>query len=102
MMSNIIGLFDGERRDRTITPPAEIGADGLQSLFESWSSISSSLEQLRDYVDNLKPVLEALPDGPEKAHVDRLVKEAAIQIRDSLTRSIAAGAAVARLRRNSE
>jgi hypothetical protein len=102
MMSNIIGLFEGERRDRTVTPSAAIGADGLQSLLESWSSISSSLEQLLDYVDNLKPVLEALPDSPEKAHVGRLVKEAEIQIRDSLTRSIAAGAVVARLRRNSE
>lgn len=101
-MSNIIGLFDGERRDRAVTPSVEIGADGLQALFETWRLISASLEQLRDYVDDVKPVLEAPPDGPEKAYFGRRVKKAEIQIRDSLTRSIAAGAVVTRLRRNSE
>jgi hypothetical protein len=101
-MSNVIDLFDGEREDRTVTARVEFGIDGLQSLFESWSSIALSLEQLRDYLDDLRPVLEALPDSPEKAHVGCLMEGAEIQIRDSLTRSIGNSAAVARIRRDSE
>jgi hypothetical protein len=101
-MSNVINFFGGERGDRTVPAQVEIGIDGLKSLFESWSSISLSLEELQDYLDDLRPVLEALPDSPEKAHVGLLMNEAKIQIRDSLTRSIGTTAAVARIRRDSE
>ena len=101
-MSNVIKLFDCERGDCTVAPPAEIGIDGFRSLFESWSSITVSLGQLQQYLDDLRPILGALPDGPEKAQAWILITESAIQIRDSLARSIEASTAVAPIRRDSE
>jgi hypothetical protein len=94
-MSNVIKLFDHECEDCTVTPPAEIGIEGFRSLFESWSSITLSLRQLQEYLDELRPILGALPDGPEKALAWSLMTESAIQIRDSVARSIEASTAVA-------
>jgi hypothetical protein len=52
-MSNVIRLSDRARQVSSVTPPVENGIDGLQSLFESWSSITLSLENLQDYLDQL-------------------------------------------------
>jgi hypothetical protein len=100
-MSNVITLFDCDRKDCAVTPPVEIGIHGLQSLLESWSSINSSIEQLQHYLDHLRPVLDALPDSPEKSNVSLSMMGAETQIRDSLSRSISAGAAIARVLRDS-
>ena len=56
VMSNVIGLFDSERGNGALVPSVQIGIDGLQSLLENWSSITLSLEQLRDYLDDLRLV----------------------------------------------
>jgi hypothetical protein len=101
-MSNVIKLFDREPGDCTVTRPAGIGIDGFPSLFESWSSIALSLGQLQEYLDDLRSILGALPDGPEKAQAWILITESASQIRDSLARSIEASTAVAPIRRDSE
>jgi hypothetical protein len=95
-MSNIIRLRDRARRVSSITPPLDNGIDGLQSSFESWSSITLSLENLQDYLDQLRPALVALPDSPEKSHANVLMKEADTQIRDCHIRSIGANATVVR------
>jgi hypothetical protein len=95
-MSNVIRLCDRERRVCTITPSVENPTDELLSLVESWGSITLSLEKLQDYLDQLRPALEALSDSPEKSHVNLLMKEAEVQIRDCRVRSIGADATVAR------
>jgi hypothetical protein len=95
-MSNVIRLCDRARQVSSVTPPVENGIDGLQSLFESWSSITLSLENLQDYLDQLRPALDALPDSPEKSHANLLMKEADTQIRDCHIRSIGANATVVR------
>jgi hypothetical protein len=95
-MSNVIRLCDRGRRGRAITPPVENGIDGLQSLLESWCSITLSLEKLQDYLDQLRPALDALPDSPEKSRTNLLMNEAEVQIRDCHVRSIGANATVTR------
>jgi len=90
-MSNVIRLCDYGRRGCAITPPpVENGIDGLQSLLESWRSITLSLEKLQDYLDQLRPALDALPDSPEKSRTNLLMNEAEVQIRDCHVRSIGA------------
>jgi hypothetical protein len=95
-MSNIIKLCDRAPRVSSVTPPVESGIDGFRSLFDSWLSITSSLEKLQDYVDQLKPALEAIPDGPEKDRASLLATVAAVQMRDCHVKSIGASAVVAR------
>jgi hypothetical protein len=56
VMSNVIGLFDGERGNGALVPSVQIGIGGLQSLLENWGSITLSLEQLQDYLDDLRLV----------------------------------------------
>jgi hypothetical protein len=95
-MSNVIRLSDRERPVCTLTPLVENRTDAFLSLVESWGSITSSLEKLQDYLDQLGPALDALPDSPEKTHANLLTKEAEVQIRDCRIRSIGADATVAR------
>jgi hypothetical protein len=94
-MSNVIRLCDRERRD-CVTPPMKIGRGGLQSLFESWCSITLNFEKLQDYLDQLRPALEAIPEGPEKSRAILLMKVAEVQIRDCHMQSIGTSAALAR------
>jgi len=93
-MSNVIRLCDRKRQVCTVAP--EFGIDGFQSLFESWRSITLNFETLQDYLDQLRPVLDALPESPEKSHANLLLKEVEVQIRDCHIRSIGANANVAR------
>ena len=95
-MSNVIKLHSRECADRAAMPPVETGIDGFQSLFKSWSSIMLSFSQLQHYIDDLRPVIEGLPDGLEKSSAILLIKETEIQIQQGRTRSIGAIAAVTR------
>jgi hypothetical protein len=49
-------IFDGERGNGALVPSVQIGIGGLQSLLENWGSITLSLEQLQDYLDDLRLV----------------------------------------------
>jgi hypothetical protein len=96
-MSNIIKLHDRECGDQDLgRPSVEIGIDGFQSLYTSLTSITSSFGQLENYLDQLGPVLVALPDGPDKANAGAIMKESESQIREGRARSIGAVAAVTR------
>jgi hypothetical protein len=95
-MSNVIRLCDRERRVRTVTPPTQFGVDEFESLFNSWCSINLSFEKLQDYLDQLRPAVDAIPDGPEKSHADLLMKVADVQMRECHILSIGVGATVAR------
>jgi hypothetical protein len=95
-MSNIIRLCDRAPRVSDVPPPVESDVEGFRSLFDSWLSITSSLEKLQDYVDQLKAALQAIPDGPEKDQASLLATVTAVQMRDCHVKSIGASAAVAR------
>jgi len=95
-MSNVIRLCDRARRGHTIASPTQFGINEFESLFNSWCSINLSFEKLQDYLDQLRPAVDAIPDGPEKSHADLLMKVADVQVRECHILSIGAGAAVAR------
>ena len=82
------------RRDRTATRPVEIDTHEIQSLSQSWQSITASVGRFQNYVDDLKLRLDALPDGPEKARASLQIKQFEQQIRDCLAWSAEATAAV--------
>jgi hypothetical protein len=79
-MSNVIRLFDCDRRSRSLTPPTDIDVHELQLLLESWNSINCSIAKLTIYLNRLRLILDALPDTPEKPDTILLLKEAEIQI----------------------
>jgi hypothetical protein len=68
----------------------------IDGLFESWCSITLDFEKLHDYLDQLGPVLDTIPDGPEKSRASILMKVAEVQIRDCHLQSIVTSAALAR------
>jgi hypothetical protein len=86
-MSNIVKLYDCECRGRSLRPAVKAGIDEFQSLIESWCSITLSFEQLQDYLDDLGPILDALPDSAGKSDAGLLMTETEIQVRGGLTRS---------------
>lgn len=95
-MSNVIILHNRERADAAVAPAVKIGIEGFQSLYTSWGLITANFEKLQTYLDGLKPVVEALPDGPEKSRASQLLKQTETTIRDGRTQSNGSIAAVAR------
>jgi hypothetical protein len=96
-MPNVVSLRQFQRRDCTGAPPAKTTIDEIRSLSTNWRSISANFERLQVYLDDLRPILDTLPEGAEKSYVGLLISAVESQIRDSLVRAVDAGAAVERL-----
>jgi hypothetical protein len=95
MISNVRRLRDSEPADGAVGRPLTVG--GSESLSAGWRSVTLGLEKLQVHLDNLKLVLDALPDGADEASVKILRDTIENQIRDSLTWSIAMSMVIARI-----
>ena len=97
MMSNAAGLRNSNPPDGAIERRVAAGADEGCSLSEGWRSITLGFEKLQVHLDNLRLVLDALPDGADETSVKVLRDTIENQIRDSMTWSIAMSLVIARI-----
>jgi len=97
MMSNVARLRDSKPPDGAVERPVAAGVDEGCSLSAGWRSITLGFEKLQVHLDNLRLVLDALPDGADETSVKVLRDTIERQIRDSLTWSIAMSMVIARI-----
>ena len=96
-MSNVSRLHDPAPSDGVIVRPVEAGCGESESLSAGWRSITLGFEKLQVHLDNLRLVLDALPDGADEASVRVLRDTIENQIRESMTWSIAMSMVIARI-----
>jgi hypothetical protein len=95
MISNVGRLHDSELPGGAAARLPAVA--GSESLSAGWRSITLGFEKIQVHLDNLRLVLDALPDGADEASVKILRDNIENQIRDSMTWSIAMSMVIARI-----